>query len=50
MWLEETFWPQEGGERNDEGEWVVGQEKGLDCRRGQLWYGGGETVNLGKGF
>lgn len=50
VWLKEEFWPREGGERNENGEWVVGQEKGLDCRRGQLWYGGGETVVLGKGF
>lgn len=50
QWLKDEFWPQEGGERNEDGEWLVGQEKGLDCRRGQLWYGGGETVMLGKGF
>ena len=31
-------------------EWIVGQEKGLDFRKGTLWYGGGETVYLGKGF
>lgn len=30
-------------------EWIVGEEKGLDCRIGRLWYGGGETVVLGKG-
>jgi hypothetical protein len=28
----------------------VGQEKGLDCRQGTLWYGGGETIRIGKGF
>lgn len=49
-WLEEKFWPREGGKRILKGEWVVGQEKGLDCREGALWYGGGETVRLGKGF
>ncbi|KAF7898307.1 hypothetical protein EAF00_004753 [Botryotinia globosa] len=49
-WLKEEYWPREGVDRNEDGEWVVGQEKGLDCRRGQLWYGGGETVMLGKGF
>ncbi|KAF3939386.1 hypothetical protein ABW19_dt0208823 [Dactylella cylindrospora] len=31
-------------------EWIVGEEKGLDCRIGRLWYGGGETVVLGKGI
>jgi hypothetical protein len=30
--------------------WEVGEEKGLDCRRGRLWYGGGETIGLGEGF
>jgi len=49
-WLEKEFWPREGGERNESGEWVVGQEKGLDCREGRLWYGGGRTVRIGKGF
>ena len=32
------------------GDWTVGEEKGLDCRKGRLWYGGGQTVHLGKGF
>ena len=45
-WLEEEYWSKEGGE----GEWIVGQEKGLDCREGTLWYGGGETIRIGKGF
>jgi hypothetical protein len=50
--LEEKFWPKEGKEgkeRNDDGEWIVGQEKGLDCREGTLWYGGGNTVRGGRG-
>lgn len=50
-WLQE-YWPKEGDEEVKEGgEWVVGQEKGLDFRKGALWYGaGGETTVLGKGF
>jgi hypothetical protein len=48
QWLEEEFWPK--NERNIEGAWIVGQEKGLDFRQGTLWYGGGNTVRLGKGF
>lgn len=32
------------------GEWVVGQERGLDARVGPLWYGHGRTVMLGEGF
>lgn len=49
VWLEKEFWPSEG-ERKKEGEWIVGQERGLDFRMGTLWYGGGRTVRLGKGF
>lgn len=49
-WLVEQFWPQEGVEWTGDGEWIVGEEKGLDCREGKLWYGGGQTVRLGKGF
>jgi hypothetical protein len=33
-----------------DGEWVIGEERGVDCRRGRLWYGGGETVVQGEGF
>ncbi|CAK7263194.1 hypothetical protein SEPCBS119000_000362 [Sporothrix epigloea] len=32
------------------GEWVVGQERGLDARTGALWYGGGRSVIVGQGF
>jgi hypothetical protein len=49
-WLEREFWPKEGGIRHG-GEWVVGEEKGLEVRKGTLWYGsGGETVLVGEGF
>lgn len=49
-WLEREYWPKEGEEREERKEWLVGMEKGLDCREGRLWYGGGTTVRLGKGF
>jgi vesicle-fusing ATPase len=50
-WLEREYWPENnGGEIKDGGEWFVGEEKGLTCRMGTLWYGGGEEVYLGKGF
>ena len=32
------------------GEWQVGEEKGLVCRRGTVWYGGGESQHEGRGF
>ncbi|PBP21729.1 putative 60S ribosomal protein L44 [Diplocarpon rosae] len=48
-WLKNEFWPI-GRERRCEGEWIVGQERGLDYRMGTLWYGGGRTVKIGKGF
>lgn len=50
QWLQSEFWPKEGGSIKDGGEWAVGEEKGLDCHKGRLWYGGGEGVHLGKGF
>ena len=48
-WLEREYWPKDGRIK-DGGEWIVGEEKGLEYRKGALWYGGGETVHLGKGF
>lgn len=44
-WLQLEYW----SERMD-GQWIVGEEKGLDWRCGGLWYGGGTTLQLGKGF
>lgn len=47
-WLEKEVWDVKDGDFV--GEWVVGQEKGLDARNGTLWYGGGRTILLGEGF
>lgn len=47
-WLMEEVWDKEDAEFT--GEWIVGQEKGLDARNGTLWYGGGRTILLGEGF
>lgn len=49
-WLEAEFWPKEGEGIKAGGEFIVGEEKGLDFRKGRLWYGGGETVYIGKGY
>ncbi|KAI4243274.1 MAG: hypothetical protein L6R42_010806 [Xanthoria sp. 1 TBL-2021] len=48
--LQDRYWPKDDQKIKAGGEWIVGQEKGLDCHKGTLWYGGGETVRLGKGF
>ncbi len=47
-WLEEEVWDRNDAEFT--GEWIVGQERGLDARSGTLWYGGGRTIQLGEGF
>lgn len=50
-WLQKEFWPEHnGGKVPDGADWLVGEEKGLNCRMGTLWYGGGESVYEGKGF
>jgi hypothetical protein len=49
-WLKADYWPEEGTEVGKHTEWIVGQERGLDCRKGTLWYGGGTTVRIGRGF
>lgn len=49
-WLKENYWPESSFITREMGEWVVGQEKGLVCRKGTVWYGGGATVRAGRGF
>lgn len=49
-WLQNEYWPKNGESIKPGGEWIVGEEKGLDCQKGRLWYGNGERVRLGKGF
>lgn len=46
--LRSTDWKQFGNPSR--GEWVVGQERGLDFHKGRSWFGEGETVYIGKGF
>ena len=50
-WLENEYWPKDSdrGPIKAGGDWMVGEEKGLELRKGDLWYGGGERVILGKG-
>lgn len=47
-WLEDQVWDAKDGDFI--GEWIVGQERGLDARCGALWYGGGRTIMVGEGF
>lgn len=49
-WLQEGYWPKLDYSIKPGGEWIVGSEQGLECRKGTLWYGGGERVRLGRGF
>lgn len=48
VWLEHEVWDATDGEFI--GEWIVGQERGLEARNGALWYGGGRTIMVGEGF
>ena len=50
QWLQATYWPARGKTIPEGGQWLVGQERGLDCRIGTCWYGGGKTWQLGRGF
>lgn len=49
-WLEEEYWSKSDSSINLGGEWIVGNEQGLEFRKGALWYGGGERIRLGQGF
>lgn len=48
--LRTKYWFQEDGAISGKGEWLVGQEKGLEFCKGTSFYGGGEAVVVGKGF
>lgn len=49
-WLEGEVWDSADAASSFVGEWIVGQEKGIDARCGRLWYGGGRTIMMGEGF
>lgn len=49
-WLEREVWESADASAGFVGEWIVGQEKGIDARAGRLWYGGGRTIMMGEGF
>ena len=50
-WLQNEYWPKDMGiPIREGGEWIIGEENGLDFHQGTLWYGRGERVRLGRGF
>ncbi|GAA86383.1 unnamed protein product [Aspergillus luchuensis IFO 4308] len=48
--LRTKYWFQGDGAISGKGEWLVGQEKGLEFCKGTSFYGGGKAVVAGKGF
>ena len=44
--LRDQHWQNE----DPQGEWLVGQEKGLELVKGRSWYGKGDRVLIGEGF
>jgi hypothetical protein len=48
--LRKEYWPEEDGEGSTraKGEWVVGQEQGLEFNKGTSWYGDGDKVLVGR--
>ncbi|KAL4891679.1 RNA ligase/cyclic nucleotide phosphodiesterase [Aspergillus ambiguus] len=48
--LQSEYWPREDGTILAGGEWHVGEERGLVIQKGRLWYGDGQTVQIGKGY
>ncbi len=48
-WLRKTSWGTDG-EGSVAGQWVVGEGKGLVCRKMRVWYGDGESEYEGRGF
>lgn len=49
-WLAAEVWTNQDERTGFVGEWLVGQERGLDLRAGRLWYGAGRTIMTGEGF
>ncbi|KAJ5591664.1 uncharacterized protein N7459_002033 [Penicillium hispanicum] len=46
--LRSSDWQRFGN--SSRGEWIIGQERGLELNKGQSWFGKGEAVLIGKGF
>ncbi|RAK95190.1 uncharacterized protein BO80DRAFT_450441 [Aspergillus ibericus CBS 121593] len=48
--LRQKYWFREDGVISRKGEWLVGEERGLEFCKGTSFYGGGDAVLVGKGF
>lgn len=50
--MRSRFWSHDSASNQNDKivRWDIGEEKGLECRTGTLWYGGGERQRLGRGF
>lgn len=48
QWLADGYWAELERGMYTALEWTIGEGKGLDFRKGTLWYGGGESIYLGK--
>lgn len=47
QWLKDEHWPREGVGRFTPGlRWTVGRGRGIEIRKGRLWYGDGQPVDF----
>jgi len=47
QWLKEDYWPKEiQGELSPGLRWIVGAGRGVELRKGRLWYGDGKPVDF----
>ena len=47
--LRRKFWGDEKGDGSVTAQWIVGEEKSIDCRVWTVWYGGGESAYVAEG-
>lgn len=46
--LAQKYWPHEGSVPPESGSWVIDGRRSLDIRAGTIWYGGGQSLDLGS--
>lgn len=47
--LQEELWAAPEGNGSLAGQWIIGEERSLDCRTMTVWYGGGESEYVSEG-